>query len=44
MQILTSKHWMEVRDSYERVGGRIEAPEWDGNLTGRPTESTNLDF
>ena len=34
---------MEVRDSYGRVGGRIEGPEGDRNSTGRPTESTNLD-
>jgi hypothetical protein len=38
------KHCMEVGDSYGRVGGRIEGPEWDRNSTGRPTESTNLDL
>jgi hypothetical protein len=34
---------MEVRDSYGRVGGRIEGPEGDRNSTGRPTKSTHLD-
>jgi hypothetical protein len=27
----------------EKLGGRIEGPEWDTNSTGRPIESTNLD-
>jgi hypothetical protein len=34
---------MEVRDPYQRIGGRIEGTEGDGNPTGRPTVSTNLD-
>jgi hypothetical protein len=33
MQIPTEKHWMEVRDSYERVRGRNEVHEEDGNPT-----------
>ena len=43
MQILTAKHWMEVRDSYGRFVGRTEGPEGDRNSIGRSTESTNLD-
>jgi hypothetical protein len=34
---------MELGDSYRRIGGRIAGPEGDKNVTGRPTESTNLD-
>ena len=34
---------MQVRDTYGRVGGRIEAHKVNGNPIGRPTESTNLD-
>jgi hypothetical protein len=34
---------MELRDSYGRIGGRIEGPEGNRNFTGRHTESTNLD-
>jgi hypothetical protein len=43
MEILTAKHWTEVRDPYGRVRGRIEGNEGDGNPTGRPTVSTNLE-
>jgi hypothetical protein len=43
MQVLTAKHWIEVRDPYGRAKGTIEGPEGDGNRTGRPTVSTNLD-
>ena len=43
MQIPTDKHWTEVRDPYRRVRGRTEGPQGDGNPTGRPTVSTNLD-
>jgi hypothetical protein len=43
MQIPTAKHWMEIRDSYGKVGESIEYPEGDRNPTGRPTVSTNLD-
>jgi hypothetical protein len=39
----TGKHWSEVGDPYERVSRRIEGAEGDGNLIGRPTESTNQD-
>jgi hypothetical protein len=42
MQISTAKHWTEVRDSYEKVRGRIEVPEGHVNPTGGPT--THLDF
>jgi hypothetical protein len=37
MQILTAKHYSEVRDPY----GRIEGAEGDGNPIGRPKISTN---
>ena len=43
MQILTAKHWIEVRDPYGRVGGRIEGAEGDGNPIGRPAISIKLD-
>ena len=40
----TAKHWAEIRNSYGRAEGKIKDPEWDGNLTGKPTTgSTNLD-
>jgi hypothetical protein len=42
-QTSTAKQWMELRNSYGRVGGRIAGPEGDSNSTGRSTESTNLD-
>lgn len=34
---------MELKDSYGRVGRRIEGPEGDRNSMERPTELTNLD-
>jgi hypothetical protein len=34
---------MEVTNSYERFGVRIEGPEGVRNPTGRPTVSTNLE-
>ena len=34
---------MELGDSYERAGGKIEDPGGDRNSTGTPTELTNLD-
>jgi hypothetical protein len=43
MQILTAKHWMEVKDPYGRVREGIKGTEGDGNPTGRRTGSTNLD-
>lgn len=43
MQRLTSNHWMDLRDSHGRVGGRIEVPEGDINSKGKTTISTNLD-
>jgi hypothetical protein len=43
MQILTAKHWTEVGDPYGRAKGRIKGTKDDGNPTGRPTVSTNLD-
>ena len=43
MQVLRDKHWTEVRDSYGRVRGRIEAAEGDGKPIGRSTVPTNLD-
>jgi hypothetical protein len=41
--IPTAKQWIELGDSYGRIGGRIAIHEGDRNSTGRPTESTNLD-
>jgi hypothetical protein len=43
MQTPTPKQWIELVDSYGRIGERITGPEGDRNSTGRPTESTNLD-
>jgi hypothetical protein len=37
------QQWLELGDSYGRIGGRIASPKGDRNSTGRPTESTNLD-
>jgi hypothetical protein len=42
MQILTTNHWNEVGDPYERVRGRTEGAKGDGNPIGRVTISTNL--
>jgi hypothetical protein len=42
MQTPTAKHWMKLRDSYGRDGGKIDSLEGVRNSTGRPTESTNL--
>ena len=39
----TAKEWMELEDSYGRIGGRTTGLEGDRNSTGKPTESTNLD-
>jgi hypothetical protein len=38
-----AKHWIELEDSYRRLGGRIVGPEGVMNSTRRPTETTNLD-
>jgi hypothetical protein len=43
MQIPTAKHSMEVRDHHGIVRRRTENPEGDGNSTGRPTISSNVD-
>lgn len=40
---LAAIHLMELRESYRRVGRRIEEPEEDTDSTGRPTELHNLD-
>jgi hypothetical protein len=42
MQTPTAKHWTEVRDSYGKVGKRIEGPKGNRNSKGKPTESNNL--
>jgi hypothetical protein len=34
---------MELGESFGRVGGRIEGPKGDRDITGRPTEPANLD-
>lgn len=39
METSTAKQWMELGDSYERVGGNIEGHEGDRNSTGRLAES-----
>ena len=44
MQMSTDKLWMEIRDHYGRVRGKIDGPQRDRTYPrGRPTESTNLD-
>jgi hypothetical protein len=43
IQLSTDKHWMEVRNPYGRVRGRIEGPQRDDTSTGRPTLTTNLE-
>jgi hypothetical protein len=39
--VYIDKHWMVVGNPYGRVRGRIEG---NGNPTGRPNVSTNLDL
>jgi hypothetical protein len=34
---------MELGESYERVGGKIEGPKENRDSTGRPKTSMNLD-
>ena len=41
MQILTGKHWLELRDPDGRVRGRTKGAEGDGNPIGRTIVSTN---
>jgi hypothetical protein len=43
MQILTARHWTEVRNSYGKLRGRIEGTEGVDNPIERPTVSTNLE-
>jgi hypothetical protein len=43
MQVLTANHWTEIEGPYERVRGRIEGAEGNGNPIGKTTVSTNLD-
>lgn len=43
MEIPSDKYWSEVRNPYGRARGKIEGPGGDGNPTGRPSVSTNLD-
>jgi len=38
MQTLTAKQWMELGDSYGRIGGRMAGPK---GIRTSPTESTN---
>ena len=42
MAVLTTNHWIEVRDLYERVKGRTEGAEGDCNPIGGITMSTTL--
>jgi hypothetical protein len=42
MQKPIAKHLMELRESYGRVGEKIERPGEGRNSTGTPRESTNL--
>jgi hypothetical protein len=39
MQILTAKHWTDIKTTYGRIRGGTEGAEGDGNLTGRPKVS-----
>jgi hypothetical protein len=39
-KIPTAKQWMELGDSYGRIGRRIAGPNGIRNSTGRPTKST----
>ena len=41
--IMCKEQWIELRDSYGRIGGKTVSPEGDRSATGRPIESTNLD-
>jgi hypothetical protein len=41
VEILIPNHWAEVWDPYERVRGRIEGAEGDGNPIGLPTNNDN---
>jgi hypothetical protein len=43
MQIPIRKYWTEVRNSCGRGRGRIEDPQGDSDLIGRPMVSTNLE-
>jgi hypothetical protein len=43
MQTPTDKQWIELGNSYGRIGIRIAGPEGDRNSIGRATKSTNLD-
>ena len=38
----TVKKWMELGDSYKRIGRRTAGPKGHGNSIRRSTESTNL--
>jgi hypothetical protein len=39
----TAKQWMELGDSYRRIGRRIAGFLGDRGFTGRPRESTDFD-
>jgi hypothetical protein len=43
MKTLVANYWTEDTDNYERVTGRIEGDEADGNPIGRTIVSTNPD-
>ena len=43
MQILTANYWTEVGTHIEELGEGLKELKVDGNPTGRPTLSTNLD-
>jgi len=43
MQTSTATQWVELGNSYGRVGRRIAASAGDRNSTERTTESTSLD-
>ena len=40
---MAAKHWTELVGPYGRVSGRFTGPDSDGNPTGKPTVSINLD-
>ena len=44
IQTLTAKEWMELGDTYERIGGRIAVPERDRTATGSPKKAIHLNF
>jgi hypothetical protein len=42
IQTPIAKQWMEIGDSFGKIGGRFMSPGRYRKSTGRPTESNNL--